>query len=151
MQQRERQIISQKVHAQIIIIPKDHTVLSEASSLTTISTQILSICNWSPKMSHSSLQRFRDPLGERVGENRFKDKSHIKNIFLGWSWSLLCAQVCQNTRESWKSLSDRCYLTRRICYPSEFIQTLQVLQVLRCMRVFSGSQDCYLLSILIIR
>ena len=39
-------------------------------------------------MSQSGRKRFRDPLGERVLENRQKAKSQIKNTFLGGSLSL---------------------------------------------------------------
>ena len=62
--------------------------LNEASSLTTIGTQFLSIYYWSPEMSQSGRMRCRDPLGERVVENWYKTKSQIKNYFLDWSRSL---------------------------------------------------------------
>ena len=39
-------------------------------------------------MSHSGRKRCRDPLGERLHENRYKAKSQIKNTFLGGSLSL---------------------------------------------------------------
>jgi hypothetical protein len=39
-------------------------------------------------MSQSVRKRCRDPLGERVVENRYKAKSQIKNYFLGERRSL---------------------------------------------------------------